>query len=153
MIALRLVRFIETNSDSLAQELLEKLRRSPYTGGLKNVPAAELKGRSEAIFRNLSDWLSQKSESEIEVVYTELGTRRARQGVPVSQLFAAFMLTRTHLWEFLERHGVPDKPGDLYGELDLLRHLDRFFDRALFYAAEGYEAELRNMERTAVPAS
>jgi hypothetical protein len=153
MIALRLVRVIETNSDLLARELLEKLRRSPYTASLNNVPGEELQARSESIFRNLSEWLLHKSEPEIERVYSELGTRRARQGVALSQLFAAFMITRTHLWEFLERHGVPDKPGDLYGELDLLRHLDRFFDRALYYAAEGYEAELRNRQRSALPAS
>jgi hypothetical protein len=78
MIALRLVRVIETNSDLLARELLEKLRRSPYTASLNNVPGEELQARSESIFRNLSEWLLHKSEPEIERVYSELGTRRAR---------------------------------------------------------------------------
>ena len=45
----------------------------------------------------------------------------------------------TDLWEFLQRQGVMCSPIEIYGEMELLRLLDRFFDRALCFAAEGYE--------------
>jgi hypothetical protein len=141
MIALRLVRFIELHSDPLARGLLEKFMHSPQTADLRKVPAGELHERSHAIFFNLSDWLTGKSEAEIERLYAWIGRRRAAQGVALPHLLAAIMMTKTHLWEFLERQGVLDKPGEIFGELELLRHLDRFFDRALYYATKGYEEE------------
>lgn len=141
MIALRLVRFIELHSDPLARGLLEKFMHSPQTADLKKVPAGELHERSHAIFFNLSDWLMGKSEAEIEHLYAEIGARRASQGVALPHLLAAIMMTKTHLWEFLESQGVLEQPGEIFGELELLRHLDRFFDRALYYATKGYEEE------------
>jgi hypothetical protein len=143
VIALRLVRFIELHSDPLARGLLEKFLHSAQTEDLKKVPAGELHDRSHAIFFNLSDWLMGKSEAEIERLYADIGARRAAQGVALPHLLAAIMMTKTHLWEFLERQGVLEKPGEIFGELELLRHLDRFFDRALFYATKGYEEEVQ----------
>ncbi|PYX18597.1 MAG: hypothetical protein DMG87_14015, partial [Acidobacteria bacterium] len=49
------------------------------------------------------------------------------------------VLTKEHLWEFLQRQGFLRSPVEIYGELELLRLLDQFFDRALCYATEGYE--------------
>jgi hypothetical protein len=49
------------------------------------------------------------------------------------------VLTKEHLWEFLQRQGFMNSPVELYGEMELLRLLDQFFDRALCFASEGYE--------------
>jgi hypothetical protein len=46
---------------------------------------------------------------------------------------------KEHLWEFLERQGFKRGPVEIYGEVELLRLLDRFLDRALCFATEGYE--------------
>jgi hypothetical protein len=43
-----------------------------------------------------------------------------------------------HHWDFLERQGFRRAPAEIYGEMELLRLLDRFFDRALCFATEGY---------------
>jgi hypothetical protein len=48
-------------------------------------------------------------------------------------------VTKEHLWEFLQRQGSKRGPVEIYGEMELLRLLDRFFDRALCFATEGYE--------------
>jgi hypothetical protein len=37
------------------------------------------------------------------------------------------------------RQGFTPSPVEIYGEMELLRLLDQFFDRALCFAAEGYE--------------
>jgi hypothetical protein len=41
---------------------------------------------------------------------------------------------KKHLWEFLERQGFKRGTVEIYGELELLRLLDRFLDRALCFA-------------------
>ncbi len=139
MIALRLVRLIENHSDELAAGLLKKFQNSPRTRGLQKVPASELRERSYEIYRNLSDWLLNKTESEVEQRYVEIGARRAVQDVALADLCWAIVLTKEHLWDFLEEQGYLRSPLEILGELELLRLLDQFFDRALCYATEGYE--------------
>jgi hypothetical protein len=139
MIALRLVRLIENHSDELAEDLIEKLYTSAHTSDLQKVPEAELRSRIHEILEHLGEWLLTKTGSDIEIRYRDLGTRRAAQGVSVADFCWAIVLTKEHLWEFLQRQGFLRSPVEIYGELELLRLLDQFFDRALCYATEGYE--------------
>lgn len=139
MIALRLVRLIENHSEELAEGLTKKLLSSERTRDLRKIPADELHQRCHEIYRNLSDWLLNKTEHEIEGVYKALGVRRAGQGISIAGLTWAILLTKEHLWTFLEWEGVHGGLHNVFGELELLRLLDQFFDRALYYAAEGYE--------------
>jgi len=103
------------------------------------VPPDELRRRSYEIYFNLNDWLRNKTTSEIEDNYIGLGMRRAKQGVPYTDLLWAVSATKEHLWEFMETEGIFTEPLDMLGSLDLLHSLDRFFDRILYFAAVGYQ--------------
>ena len=141
MFSIRLVQLIEAHADKLSQGLMQRLETSAQCRDLlRKVPADELKQRAREIYRNLSDWLLTKTDSEIEERYIGLGIRRARQGVPFSQFFSAITITKEYLWEHLEREGLLEEPVELLGEMELLHTLDRFFDRALYFAALGYES-------------
>lgn len=141
MFAAKLVQLIETHADKLAEGLMQGLRTSPHCRELlERVPADELKRRVFEIYRNLTDWLLTKTESEIEERYIGLGVRRARQGVPFSNFLWAVTRTKEHLRDYLQREGVMEEPVELWGELELLHSLDRFFDCAAYYAAVGYES-------------
>jgi len=142
MIALRLVRLIETHSEELAEGLTRKLLSSDRTRDLRKVPANELHHRCHEIYRNLSDWLLTKTENDLEVVYKALGARRAGQGVSMAALTWAILLTKEHLWSFLEWEGVHGGLHNVFGELELLRQLEQFFDRAVYHATAGYEEAL-----------
>ncbi len=139
MIALKLVRLIEGHSQELAEGLAEKLLNSERTSDLHKVPFEELKRRRYEIYHNLAQWLLRSTESDLERRYVELGRRRASQGVAYSQFCWAIGITKEHLWSFLQREGGMDRAIDLLGGMELLRLLNRFFDRALYYAAIGYE--------------
>jgi hypothetical protein len=138
---MRLVRLIENHSDLLSRELSEKVWNSPRCSDLHKVPAAELEARTREIYRNLSDWLTGKTESEVERRYTDLGETRAQQGVAYSHFIWAITATKEHMRAFIQREGLSDSAMELHGELELLHLLDQFFDRALYYAAVGYERE------------
>jgi len=140
MLAYRLVRLIENHSAELASSLLEKVQHSELTSAYNNVPPEELRARVYEIYRHLGDWLLGKSEFDIEERYKEVGTQRARQQVPLSQLSWAIVLTKENLWEFLKKESVPERTAEVFGELEMLQLLDQFFDRAIYYAAVGYEA-------------
>lgn len=139
MIALRLVRLIENHSNELAEVLLRKFRESPRTRDLSRVPAQELGDRTRELLEHLGEWLLNKKDRDIEVRYREIGSRRAAQNVSLSDYCWAIVMTKEHIWDFLQRQGFLQSPVEIYGELELLRLLDQFFDRALYYVTEGYE--------------
>jgi hypothetical protein len=138
MIALRMVRLIETHSDELTAGLLSKFRASSRTADLDKVPPDELRERAGEILFHLSDWLLNKTEADVEQRYREIGSRRASQGVSLSDLCWSMVMTKEHLWGFLQSRGLLNSVIDIYGQLELLRMLDQFFDRALCFATEGY---------------
>ena len=140
MIALKLVRLIESHSDDLAKRLMARFdRRLTEADDLCRVPRPELEQRAYEVYKHLTDWLLYKTETDIEMTYTELGMRRAAQRVPFGHFFWAIVTTREVLWEFLQDEGVADNPVDLLGGFELLRMLERFFDKALYYATLGYQ--------------
>jgi hypothetical protein len=139
MIALRLVRLIEDHSEVLAEGLLEKFRSSPRSQDLSRVPRQELHDRIQELLTHLGEWLLHKKEADIEVRYREIGARRAAQHVSFSDYCWAIVLTKEHIWEFLQRQGFLQSPLEIYGQMELLRLLDQFFDRAMYYVTEGYE--------------
>ncbi len=142
IITYRFVRLIEDHSDALASGLLRKVQLSPHCTGFDKVPAEELKQRVYEIYRHLGEWLLHKNEGDIEQRYMEIGRRRARQGVPLSQVIWAIVLTKHNLWEFILDEAFPDRPVEILGRQELLQLLDQFFDRAVHSAAVGYEQEV-----------
>jgi hypothetical protein len=139
MLAYRLVRLIENHSDTLATGLLKKVQASDCTSSYHHVPPEELKERVYEIYRHLGDWLLGKTEFDIEKRYLEIGARRAEQQVPLSQLTMTIIFTKENLWDFLKNQAVLDRPTEVFGELEMLQLLDKFFDTAIYYAAVGYE--------------
>jgi hypothetical protein len=144
MFAVRLVQLIETHADKLSEALIHKLKNAEECQELvSKVPAHELKHRTYEIYKHLGEWLLSKTLSEVEERYMGLGARRARQGVPFSQVMFAIHMTKQVLWDYFLMEGLLE-PEDLIGEMELVRSLGQFFDRALYYAAVGYEQVEKN---------
>ncbi len=142
MFSYRLVRLIETHADALASGLEEKVQCNPQVTHFRNIPAHEVRERVYEIYRHLGEWLLGKNELDIEHRYRDIGGRRARQGVPLSEVVQAIVLTKENLWEFLKSEAVMDRAVEIMGELELLQMLEMFFDRAIYYAAVGYEEQI-----------
>ena len=140
LLAYRLVRLIETHADKLAESTLERLKQDPKTNNFcHRVPCEDFRGAVCEIYTHLGEWIIGKSEEDIARRYTEIGRRRAEQGVLLSELNWAIVLTRENLWEFLKTEDTLERPTEVFGELTLLQMLEQFFDRAIYYAAVGYE--------------
>ena len=147
MFALRMVQLIESHAGGLSEELMHRLENSGSCPDLlQKVTPQELKMRTHEIYRNLSDWILSKTESEIKQRYVDLGIRRAKQGVPFSQTLFALNTVKDCLWTYLEREGLLEFPIELLGDLDLLHSIGRFFDRAAYSASLGYETVMREKD-------
>jgi len=150
----RLVRLIESHSNELASALLNRIRSSEATPDYYLVSDEDLRERVYEIYRHLGDWLITRDEFDLEQRYEKIGARRAKQNVPLSQVVWAIILTKDNLWEFLKLHSEMDRPVEAFGELEMLQILDLFFDRAIYFAAVGYEkacseAQVESMRATA----
>src|SRR5208282_1988924 len=140
MMLYRLVRMIETRSQGLAASLLDRVQNSRFTQNYRqNVPPEELKERVYDIYRHLGEWLNRKDKFDLERRYLQIGARRAGQQVPVSEVIWVIILTKGNLWDFIRKEAVLESPAEILGEMEMLQLLEQFFDRAIYYAAVGYE--------------
>lgn len=139
MIAQHMVEVIETHSEDLARGLLDKILSSERMSDMNKVPRPELQQRVFEVYHNLRDWLVSKTDSDIERWYSAIGARRYSQGVRLSHLICAILAVKEHLWAFMRREVVLDRPMDIYQEFELFQMVDQFFDRAVYYTVHGYE--------------
>ncbi len=146
MMLYRLVRLIETHSEALAACRLDRVQNSDATPDYGKVPPEELKERVYEIYRHLGDWLITKDELDLEQRYLAIGARRALQGLPMSQVAWAIVLTKENVWEFIKKEIGIERPVEVFGEMEMFQRLDRFFDRAIYYAAVGYELAVAEHE-------
>lgn len=138
MIALRLVRMIEVQSEKIARDLVRKIQTSAETSDLGAVPEFELRAGMRDMLQHLGDWLLSKTATDIESRYRELGARWSGQGVALVQSCRVVITTKETLWDFIQKQGLYLSGIQLYGEIELLWLLDQFFDRALCSVVEGY---------------
>lgn len=146
--AIKLVRLIEGHSDQLAMGLTDKLRRSERTSDFSKVSPAELSLAAAEIYHNLGEWLLQKTETDIAERFIRLGERRAAAGVGLHQFVWALVISRSHLWQFLQREAFADNVIQLSGKLELQQMLNQFYDRATYYGVLGY-TESKEQEQDA----
>lgn len=139
MLAYRLVKLIEVHSEGLATALRKRMELCDRCSAYKNVPPEELTHVVYEMYRNLGEWLLGKTEADIEHRYTAIGAKRAQQDVPLSQVIWVIALVKENLWEYLKQENVMERPAEVFGELEMLQLLEQFFDRAMYYAALGYE--------------
>jgi hypothetical protein len=140
MRALKLIQMMQSNSVTMSEELVQKIRSSEKCRELLlRVPESDQKQYAREIYRDLTEWLSSETDSIIERRYFDLGAHRASQGVPLSQILWAVSISREHLWEYTQQECLHEEPVEFWGGVMLLRSLNRFFDNILYFALTGYE--------------
>jgi hypothetical protein len=139
MVGNRLFQVVESHSNELSVNLARKLRTSERTPGYRAIPEEDLVNLGLQVYANLTDWLLTKTTSDIELQYSQLGDQRAKQGIPLSQLIWALLMSKEQLWGLLQHEHFADRIIELYGEREFALMLDKFYDQALYFAARGYE--------------
>src|SRR3954471_19267731 len=138
MLGTRYSHLIEKHSEQLAEGLVKKLQTSERTEAYRDIPKDELKRNLQEVYEHLGEWLSNKTELELQQRYSKVGARRAGQGVPLAQVVWALIVSKEHLWMFLEREAYADTAIQLAGELTFILTLEQFFDRAIYFTTAAY---------------
>ncbi len=147
MLSTRLVKAIEDNAEQLTLGLLDDLQTNPRTTSYHKLSREEIHRRVYNVYRNLGDWLGRESDDLIETSYTHLGETRCKEGVPMSQVVFSLVRTKNHLWDFIRTSGLVGSAVDLYQQQELVRLLAIFFDKAIYYTAQGYERQAARAQK------
>lgn len=135
----RLVTLIEDHADELAERIVRRLHEDPRTTAYRRFDGTELRQRTRRVYAHLGQWLGQTSEDPIEAEYFLLGEVRRGEGIPLSEVVMALLLTRRNLWQFIDSQGA-DNILELRQQLDLELLVVRFYDRAIHHTVRGYES-------------
>jgi hypothetical protein len=141
----RLTRLIELHADALAAALEARIANCDRCSSYHRVSSGELKTLVAGVYGQLGDWLVTKTEEEIDRRYSAIGTRRAEQHVPVSELVWCIVLVKENLWDFLRQQESVQNVSQIFGELALMQLVEQFFDRAIYYAVRGHESRLAEL--------
>jgi hypothetical protein len=132
---------VEDHADQLTEGLIVDLKQNPRTPAYHDVAHGDMYDRIFKVYHDLGEWLSREAEQQVEAHYTDLGKRRAHEGVPLSEVLYALIRTKNHLFAYTRRTGLFDTAVDLYQLHEFRRLVEHFFDDAIYYTARAYERE------------
>ena len=84
MVALRLVRLIETNSDKIAASLATTIHNAARNSAGQPLPKLDCLILVRDLLQQLREWLLSNRNAEIEAHYRETGARLAGQGIALA---------------------------------------------------------------------
>ena len=146
MLSARLVALIEDHAEELTHGLIEDLLTNPRTPKYHRLSRPVIHGRIYDVYHNLGEWLGRENDEIIEAQYTKLAKARSADGIPLSEIIYALILTKNHLLEYIRSSGLANSAIGLYQQQELHRLVGDFFDKAIYYTAKGYEREHKAAE-------
>ena len=152
MLAARLLQLIQAHAGPLTTEALRDLTTNSRTTAFRSLRPADVESRVSLLYYNLGKWIGDPNDEAVRAEYEEMGRTRFREGVPLSELVYAVIITKIHLRRYIRDNGLVEFAGDrilpdellpleLHSIQELNYLVDDFFDRALYYLARGYEHE------------
>jgi len=141
MLSARLVKMIENHAQELTQGVVSDLQANPKTPSYHQLSREALHQRVHEVFRDFGQWLEYKPDETMGRWYSQLGERRCSEGIRLGEVAYALTLTKYHLLDYIRAAGLVDSAMELYQEMELIRLVNRFFDKAVYYCVEGYMRE------------
>lgn len=145
MVYFSLLQLIEDNADELTKRMCKDLVSRAETKGYRILSDDKLYERVHDVYSKLGSWLGtdKHTTGEVKKIYTELGKKRYREGIPLHEVVLAFMLIKRHLWLYVQEQQFFDSSYELHQALELNNKVVLFFDRVIYLVTMGYEEELR----------
>ncbi len=136
----KLVDLIERNADELTTSYVLSIQRDQRMPKYQGFSQNEVFRRAYRVYSQLGKWISlETTKEEMRDYWTALGRQRRKEGFPFSEIVLSLCHIRRVLWEKVQSEGVLDTALDLYQAIDLHNRVVLFFDRAMYFAAAGYE--------------
>lgn len=134
-----LVNAVENNSEKIVHFWLNDISSNPSTKAYHDFDKEDLFRRAMFIMGQFEAWLKgKKGEHEFKDFYTNLGSDRRCDNIPLMELVSSLSILKKHVWMFTYSFGVWEKAVDIYRMFELGERMVYFFDRAAYYTVMGY---------------
>jgi hypothetical protein len=151
ILSARLLSRIEQNCEKIARGVYDQSRRDEHTCHYAALDEEEIRRRAKDVVRNLNDWIrGEIGEEELRERYRQLGARRRSERFPLEEVVYMLQTIEWQIVQYVQNDNPPVSTLDVYGELEVLRALHRFFGIVVHSTVSGYERSRE--ERTAVAA-
>lgn len=142
ILATKLVKIIEKNSDVIADRWVDDVTTLHYTRSYWNVPRDELHERAASVCNRMGYFLGRRLPKErLASFFKRVGKSRRADGYPVEEVVMAFLLLKRHIWLFVLQEGFLTTNLELYQGLELNNRVVLYFDRAIYYVTQAYSEE------------
>jgi hypothetical protein len=136
----KLVDLIERNADELTTNYVLAIQRDQRMPMYQGFNQKEVFRRAYRVYSQLGRWISRETtKEEMKNYWTALGRQRREEGFAFSEIVLSLCHIRRVLWDKVQAEGVMDTALDLYQAIDLHNRVVLFFDRAMYFAAAGFE--------------
>ncbi len=141
MLYRKFIALVNDHAELLTQQWIEEVKTNPATPGYKNLPNDMLHNRAYDDYIRLGELLLEEAPTfqKQAAHYLRLGTDRAAEGIKLSEVIYALILSRVVLWRFIVNQGIINSTLDLQQALEFYQKVTNFYDKATYFVALGYE--------------
>jgi len=141
MLYKKFISLIQEHAEQLTSNWIKEVKNNPATPGYKNIPEDILHKRAYDDYLKLAKLLLEveptfKTQAEH---YMKLGRDRANEGLKLSELIYALILSRVVLWQYVVSQGLINSALELHQALEFYQKISNFYDKAAYFVACGYE--------------
>lgn len=140
MLSATIISRIESKWEQIVASVIDETHRDHRLASYQALSTHELRRRAEDLVRNLGQWLSAGNHHEIAARFEELGRRRHAEGFSLAEVVRKIQLLEEKLVAAARDENDARNALDIYGELEILRALNRFFWLANYHVVHGYES-------------
>lgn len=142
MLYAKYIRLVEEHAEKLTSQWISEVKTNSATLQYRQFPDKELHKRVFDVYERLGAWLlgDEKETAKIGEHYIRLGRARAKEGINLSEVTYALILTRVILWKYILSQGMIDTFFDIQQAFEFYQKVVLFFDKAVYLVATGYES-------------
>jgi hypothetical protein len=133
-----MIRLVEAGAEQLAERCVEQLRHEEGMVDYLRLDEHELKDQLRRAYEEIGAYLDQPKNPILVEYWRELGRKRRKEGISITEQLRAIQLARSVLWQHVVEQGGFDSSVNMYQALNLYRQVMAFFDHGMIHAVEGW---------------
>jgi hypothetical protein len=140
MLSTKLLQRVETHWEAIAAAVIEQTRNDPNTPHHQELDDEEMHARARDLVHNLGHWLTSQDEAALTRRYEEVGRARFAERIPLAEVVYKVHLIELKTVDYIQHANTAQTAVEIFGELEMLRALHRFFAIVVHAIVKGYES-------------
>ncbi len=142
MLYSKFTKLVEEHAEYLTERWLVEVKNNPATAGYTKVSDEILTSRVYDVYKRLDKWLSDEDPDHKKSAehFIALGRERANEGLHISEVVYALVLSRAVIWNYLIEQNLINTSIELRIALEFYQRINNYFDKAVYFVAVGFES-------------